>query len=392
VSAFRATPRAFRATPHRRRRARTLLCLRAFFAAVVVALTSLVARSARAQDPPPDLVLVLVAECSESPLDSALFVQQLRVELSGDGVRETRLVREDDPALTGPTLAVIRIGFTPCALDGATFAVRIDDFVTHKRVERTLELDETPRETRLRALAIATSELLRASWAELAIAEARPDVPRATLDAVAMRVRIRGLGAPSVVQAPVAQMPAEPTRPSPRTVPARALATSISASFLVRSFPTAAVALTGGRLSVDLVAPRPWLVVIDAEVSAATASEQLLGTIDVGLAAAGVTLAFLARLGDSVFLTIGPRAAVGASWVSGNARLATTLEGSGAGPVVLLGGALGFDVQLVRGFSARFGLDVQATALAFEARVSAAPVTGVYGATIGLWAGLSLEP
>ena len=59
---------------------------------------------------------------------------------------------------------------------------------------------------------------------------------------------------------------------------------------------------------------------------------------------------------------------------------------------MLFGVALEFDVRLAGPVSARFGVDVSATLLAFEARVGTVPATGVTGAAIGVWAGLALAP
>jgi hypothetical protein len=51
----------------------------------------------------------------------------------------------------------------------ARYSVDVTDSVTHKRVGRDLALDKLPADGRALALAVAAEELLRASWAELAL-------------------------------------------------------------------------------------------------------------------------------------------------------------------------------------------------------------------------------
>jgi hypothetical protein len=51
----------------------------------------------------------------------------------------------------------------------ARFSIDVTDSVTHKRVGRDLALDQLPPDGRGLALAVAAEELLRASWAELAL-------------------------------------------------------------------------------------------------------------------------------------------------------------------------------------------------------------------------------
>lgn len=368
-------------------------------AVLTVSLSGVVA-SAEAQDVMPEVVLVVIAECTESPLDAAVLTERLRVELTSDGVRETRPCALDDPALTAerPGLAIVRITPVPCAAASATFVVQIDDFVTRKRVERTLDLDETAVEARLRALALAIGELLRASWAELAVNEPLTPAPQATLAGVAMRVRVRALGARAEVAAAAVTPPqrsALPAGDGPNdddVPPSRHSSTSIAAAFAVRAFPSAAIAPLGGRISFELRPHAALVVRFDLEAAVATSIADPLGAIDVGLATAGVTLAYAAPLGATTVLSLGPQVSVGAAWANGRARSAATLEDSGVGPVVLIGAAAQLDMHLVAGCSARFGLDLAGTALAFEARIGDVPATGIVGASLGVWAGLALAP
>lgn len=52
---------------------------------------------------------------------------------------------------------------------GARYSLNVTDSVTHKRVARDLSLENLPADGRAFALAVAAEELLRATWAELAL-------------------------------------------------------------------------------------------------------------------------------------------------------------------------------------------------------------------------------
>ncbi|MCA9575044.1 MAG: hypothetical protein R3B40_18085 [Polyangiales bacterium] len=73
--------------------------------------------------------------------------------------------------------------------DGRVVAtIRLGDHITDKRVERELDLTQMPSDARPLAVAVAADELLRASWAELAILDAPPlamPAPDAVLTALA---------------------------------------------------------------------------------------------------------------------------------------------------------------------------------------------------------------
>lgn len=365
-----------------------------FFASSFAFVALVFVMPARAQVPMPDIALAIIDECSTSELDIDELRERLRVELLSDGVRELRLVAADAPELSSehPALAILRIAHAPCAEDSAVFSVRIDDLLTRKRIERTFDLGPTNPRARARALALSTAELLRASWAELAIAEPAVEVPEATLDSIAMRVRVRGLREAEALTPPTTPHLAVEPEAEPSARSERSASTAISAMFVTRAFVSAAIAPMGGRASLDL-APLPSFVIrIDVEAAAGTSFDDPLGTIELGLATFGLTLAYSVAIGSEVLLSIGPRAAAGAAWAAGSARDPMTIMNSGAAPIATAGAALELDIHLFDVFSARFGVDVQATLLSFEARVASIPVTGIAGASIGLWAGLAVAP
>jgi hypothetical protein len=62
-----------------------------------------------------------------------------------------------------------RVTIKPSDRSGARFSLDVTDSVTKKRIGRDVSLAQLPSEGRAFALAVAAEELLRASWAELAL-------------------------------------------------------------------------------------------------------------------------------------------------------------------------------------------------------------------------------
>jgi hypothetical protein len=62
-----------------------------------------------------------------------------------------------------------RVALTPVGEGGSRYSLEVTDSVTQKRVGRDLSLAKLPPDGRALALAVAAEELLRASWAELAL-------------------------------------------------------------------------------------------------------------------------------------------------------------------------------------------------------------------------------
>ncbi len=79
----------------------------------------------------------------------------------------------DQPSLSSP-LATLDVRAEKTA---ATTSIGVDDGVTQKRVSRDLDLSGVPSDGRALVIALALDELLRASWAELMLSDARPAAP-----------------------------------------------------------------------------------------------------------------------------------------------------------------------------------------------------------------------
>jgi hypothetical protein len=120
-------------------------------------------------------------DCSGGPIairvTDAPFVGQQREEFLVQ-LRTALRVRGID-VCTAPhdavaeAIAAIEITNVP----DASFVIVVKDALFAKRVERTVDLGSLPADGRPLALALATDELLRASWAELVLADARLDKP-----------------------------------------------------------------------------------------------------------------------------------------------------------------------------------------------------------------------
>jgi hypothetical protein len=94
------------------------------------------------------------------------FAEAVRSDLRA-GLRPSRIdVCDVGPAAPPPLASVVVSEVEPAR---ARYSVDVIDSVTQKRVGRDLVLDKLPADGRALALAVAAEELLRASWAELAL-------------------------------------------------------------------------------------------------------------------------------------------------------------------------------------------------------------------------------
>jgi len=96
----------------------------------------------------------------------AAFVEAVRSELRAGLLPSNIDVCQVGPALPRPLASVVIVEVEPAR---ARYSVDVTDSVTQKRVGRDLGLDNLPADGRPLAVAVAAEELLRASWAELAL-------------------------------------------------------------------------------------------------------------------------------------------------------------------------------------------------------------------------------
>jgi hypothetical protein len=129
----------------------------------------------------------------------AAFVQAVRSDLRAGLAPSNIDVCAAPPSSGSAPLA--RVVLEQIGPGGARYSLDVTDSVTQKRVGRDLSLDKLPVDGRPFALAVAAEELLRATWAELALRGA--EVPRSA--------------APPEVRAVVAQS-AQPKAAAPRPI------------------------------------------------------------------------------------------------------------------------------------------------------------------------------
>jgi len=106
---------------------------------------------------------------------SPAFAQAVRSDLRA-GLAPSHIDVCEEPNDTGAE-PLARVSVEPVGA-GARYSLEVTDSVTHKRVARDLSLENLPADGRAFALAVAAEELLRATWAELALHGA--DRPNAT--------------------------------------------------------------------------------------------------------------------------------------------------------------------------------------------------------------------
>lgn len=264
-----------------------------------------------AEPPPaaPSAVTLATARCDRSELDFPAFSRLLQIELRADGVGALRV--EDRPK--GRDVGLARI-----TIEGACTAdpvVVIDDAATDKSVRRALSLGDTPAAARPRALALATAELLRASWAELVLPAAPP--PRVEVPTV-----VRQVAEARVTQAVIAA-PARP--PDPRHPRSWAIAVGADGRFFFGG-RSGMIGARGGA-SAPIVGP----LRLRGEIGAwAGGRADPLGSVNFTLVTGAIGLGVIVGSWPRARIELGPEVELGWARASGSADLATTaaLQGS----------------------------------------------------------------
>ena len=96
-------------------------------------------------------------------------LSDLQHTLAGQGIGACSA----DAHPVGVPLATLAVELAPDDPAKATVDIEVRDAVTHKRVRRDVDLSRIPDDGRAAAIAIEADELLRASWAEVALDTAR---------------------------------------------------------------------------------------------------------------------------------------------------------------------------------------------------------------------------
>jgi hypothetical protein len=276
-----------------------------------------------AQRPTPSRVRIEPPACATGPFDRASWLSLVRNELETDGVHE--VVVEAAPQGDDSSLAVIHMEVDPCREDATEVAVTIDDLVTRKTVRRVVALDDIPRTGRSRALALAVAELLRASWAEVALTGspvADAPLPPPVRRAVLLRLRPAVLAETAPVTVPVIPPPVLPR-------------SWLGGGFEVRTFPGQSGALFGARVffSRRLWEGFPMRLRVDAGGAYGTAFARH-GEIDLWMASVGVGALFGGG-NDQFDLTLGPRIEGGWAGARGRPEMGDATGGEGNGPLLV---------------------------------------------------------
>jgi hypothetical protein len=116
-------------------------------------------------------VLVTFPESPPGGIDTAAIQERLRAELRA---RAITLCSRPPEVPVQPPLAVVRLSPASVSPTSVKLDIEVRDAVTAKRVGREIDLTSVPPDGRSAVVALAADELLRASWAELAIERARP--------------------------------------------------------------------------------------------------------------------------------------------------------------------------------------------------------------------------
>jgi hypothetical protein len=137
---------------------------------------------------PPTVVLVQDYQAPEDALAEPVE-RHLRAALAARGIG-----LEIEPREAAIAVAEVHVVVSRGPMPAVGVTVAIADRITHKRIERALDLTAIPEDGRPLAIAASIDELLRASWAELALGDAPPSMspaPRAVVTAVDRSLRSR---------------------------------------------------------------------------------------------------------------------------------------------------------------------------------------------------------
>ena len=115
-------------------------------------------------------VLLQLGAQGWSDAQRAAVLSDLQHTLAGQGIAACSA----DAHPTAAPLATLAVELAAADAAKATVDIEVRDAVTHKRVRRDVDLSRIPDDGRAAAIAIESDELLRASWAEVALDTARP--------------------------------------------------------------------------------------------------------------------------------------------------------------------------------------------------------------------------
>ena len=322
-------------TPRRRRLHRL-----GFYVAFAVLLPEQLVEAAPAS-PETTSVVVSSPRCEADSFPLVAFLDSLRVELAGRGLRCCTLAEPEDGV---PTAASLRVTIEPtvyCATDRVHIAVQGPEGL--RLVEREISLADVAEAARPRALALAAAELIRS------IGQAKPDDKKEAI-------------AGSSKSTPL------PTSPSPAPVVTRAPALSMHFEAEARDMPMRNTVLWGGRVRFT-ACRRSFHADLDLGANYSDARVEL-GEIVLHSATMGLGLGPRLVTRTAV-IDLGLRAELGWAWMHGKPAFPDVQTGTGSGMI----SSAGFRVSLQGPIETKIG-----PGLAFE---SGAVLRGMKGEVNG---------
>jgi len=288
----------------------------------------------------------------------ASVLSDLQHTLAGQGIAACSA----DAHPAAAALATLSVDLAPDDTAKATVDIEVRDAVTRKRVRRDVDLSRIPDDGRAAAIAIEADELLRASWAEIAL-----DTERARQAQAAARPQV--VGSVQQVMAPASDGGA-----------------GLGARGAIEHF-FGGVTLIGadGVGRVGLASPLALEIAGTLRFGPSVSAPHG----QVSALAAGVSLALLVRIAGSRRASLAAGAGVSASWFEFRAQASPGADASTYANLLAVGNvqvagrlALGRSVHARLGVGAGVALrGVEAT----DAGVVVAQARGVsLGATLGL--------
>ena len=309
----------------------------AFAASVAVLMAT--GGAARAQEAPSGGAVVAVAAspCNGVPWSVAAWVEILRAELAGDGVR----VQPSDAA---GAAAPHQVTVEPERCDSAVSAATLTFSSGDLRKTRTLTLSDVDPAARARVLAIAVADLVRQG-----VAAARTAQPVSVRQSPPIDVRIR-----------VERPSAEPS--------ASGMSVGVGVAAEGKIFAQGNAGLFGARLAADF-GWGIWRARADAGVLSGSGHD-LLGDVDETIATFGVGLLMTGGT-PRILLGVGPRVEAGAGWFAARSSNPLVIASSARSPIALLALSGTTRFPIAKSWSGIIELDVGTSVYGFSATVDA---------------------
>ncbi len=319
----------------------------------------------------PAHVQLVLPKCAALSFDAPSFETLVGVELAQMGAHTATA------AATHP-VATLRVDQQICSQDATQVTVTVVDALTQKVSARSIELAASTPSARARVLAIASAELLRASWLELSAERARAVVEGVVrLGVTSFEVR------QTVVRAPLASA-AVPSAPVHDVAPLSQW--HVAALADTRLFITERGGLFGASVNVGRAAKNH-----SVDVSAKYNQGELpdaLGRISLGMVSLNARVA-RRWVGEQSSWSFGPTLEAGYAWCSALASPGAVAGADGHAPILLVGAAAEFEGHVAGDLAGRMRVELGQTVLGLDANSNARRAAAIHGAYMGLSAGLS---